>query len=149
MDLDLDRIASRVAAAGPARVEVAIFEGGGFTPEDVAPGLRSDFSPLWAALTGFGWVFVDRDPATLSPDDPVVGAPFGEKTWGELLENSYVSDPGPPEFKQYASDQDFAAEDDTLRFVCSYDEEEREPMRQALEEAGLSKAAARLPSVEF
>jgi hypothetical protein len=146
--MSLERIAARVAA-GPVKVDVSIFEGGGYTPEDIVGSLPSSFSPLWAALTGFGWVYVNQNPATLSTDTPVEGAPFDEKTWGELLENSYVSDPDPPQFKQWASAADFAADEDVLRFICSYDESEREPMRAALEEFGFPEAAVKLPSVKF
>lgn len=144
--MDIGSMARRVAS-GPARVELEAFEGGGFSPEDVVAGLSSEMRPVWAALTDFGWLYVDRDPSSLTPDSPISGAQFGEGTWGELMENSYVV--GLQDFAEYASADDFASEEEVLLTVCDHEEEGREEMAEALRAGGLVKAAEALEALDF
>ena len=44
---------------------------------------------------------------------------------------------------------DFVADEDTLRLMCSHDENEKPEIQQALEEEGFPEAAAKLQSVKM
>lgn len=145
--MDLVRIASRVASDDPP-VMSTWFEGGSYVPEDIVGGLPApDAGPVWASLYGFGWVVSFQDPATLTPETPVDGSGIVE-TWGEMLEHEDFAE-GAKNLRQYPNAAAFAADDNTLRFMCSYDEAEREGMAAELEAGGYADAAARCLTVSF
>lgn len=150
--MDLMRIAARVAVGpdapeGEPAVMASWFEGGSYSPEDIVGGLPSHQGPVWAALYGFGWVITTQEPATLPPETPADGAGIAD-TWGEMQEHEDFG-PGVAALRPYPSVAAFAADDDTVRFMCSYDDAEREGIAAALAEAGFDEAAAKAMTVDF
>lgn len=162
--MDLLRIAVRVAATPsavpedgggdmgeakqgvPMKSDVSWYEGGSYSPEDIVGGLPQFDGPVWAGFHSFGWIIVDRDPATIADDEVLQGDE--ERTWGEVKAHEDLKG-GLEDMKPYPSMAAFAADDQTIRWMCSYDDAERDGIQEALLEHGWTEAAARVPDVEF
>lgn len=154
--MDLLRIAARVAA-DPApvpeggggdmqqvkpgvRVDLEVFDGD-YSPDDIVGSFNMDFgAPLWAAMHELGWVLVSADPATLTPETPVVGGPDAA-TWGDALAQMGSEAPA---FKHYATPMDFLLEDDLLGWMCSHDPAQAPGVIAQLHERGWDAAADKL-----
>jgi len=136
----------------PLRSVLTWLEGGGYSADDMVGQLQQAQSitgPVWAGWHGFGLILVDRDPATI-PDDAVLSddSGAGARTWGEAKADEDIS-PGIEAMREYPSVGAFAADDESIRMLCGYEDDEREPVREALEEAGFQEAADRVDEVEF
>lgn len=141
--MDFLRIAARVAA-GPVPVEMAIYDNTQVTPEELVSAVDDiPFFPCWFSQHHFGWLAVGADPATLTPETPVTGAPFGEKTWGEIQANGYYEGAGDDGWRQCASPADVLSDDNLLWWFTSGEEQDREELVAALEERGHGELAAR------
>jgi len=144
----LRKLASELT--GEPRIEVAIFEGGAYTEHDVVGSLVTNMEPVWASLTPFGWAFMNVDPKMMAPETRMSSdqAFFDGKALESILSHDYVK-LTPRDFKEYSSSAKFAAEEDTLRFMCSYDEKEKPAIGETLVEHGFTEAADKLPDVEM
>lgn len=133
--------------ANAPKIDVTWLEGGGYEPADIVGSLGDpNQGPVWVGFHGFGWIITNVDPASIpdeTPIDHVVAT-----TWGEAKAQEDLAE-GIADMKQYPSIQDFAADDQTIRWMCSYEEEEREPITESLREHGFNKAADRVDAVEF
>lgn len=128
---------------------IAWLEGGGYGPEDIVGALDTSIQgPVWAGWHGFGWVIVDRDPATIGDGEEVDDCGVGATTWGSLKEHEDLKE-ALSDMKQYPSIAAFAADDQTIRWMCSYDDAERDGIQEELEREGLSEAAAKVQDVQF
>lgn len=140
--MDLLRIASRVAS-GAVTVETAIYDNTHVTTDELVEAvLAIPFEPIWFARHDFGWVASSQDPAGLDGSAPVVGAPFGEETWGEMMGGEYMESAG--EFRRCASPQEVLDDDDLLWWFTSGDAAEAADLVQTLRSNGLEALAARV-----
>lgn len=147
----------------PVKVQNVAFDNSDPTPEDLVGCLpRNDFfhGPIWVCYTGFGWLVVDRDPQVLAPTTPAwtwntdLDAMNQDKsTWKEqFTDDPYVQEltsSGTAVFEKFDNVDEFAAADDTIRFICSYDDAQKPEIKQALSQAGFTKAAEHVDEVEF
>lgn len=135
-------------SANAVNVKITWLEGGGYTHDDIVGSLGDPtLGPVWVGMYGFGWVICTQDPATI-PDDATLPDGSLFKTWGELKENEETGE-ACENMVAYESIQEFAAEEDTLRWMCSYQDEEKDEIEAALREHGFPLAADRIQDVDM
>jgi hypothetical protein len=135
-------------SANAVNVKITWLEGGGYTHDDIVGSLGDPtLGPVWVGMYGFGWVICTQDPATI-PDGATLPDGGLFKTWGELKENEETGE-ACENMVAYESIQEFAAEEDTLRWMCSYQDEEKDEIEAALREHGFPLAADRIQDVDM
>lgn len=154
--MDIEKMAQRVAAVsdGPVKVDHSIYDNTDVSVEELLDAVESlPSGHLWVKMTGFGWLAVNKDPSTLSEDTPVEGGPVWssgpEDTWGKVMANEYVADVSDKPFVEYSSSGALMADEDFIRFICSYDDDNREELADLLRERGSPQQADFVSSVEM
>lgn len=147
--MNLLRVAARVATGTqPAKVEMAIYDNTRVSPEELVDEvLAIGFSPIWFAQHDFGWLAVSQDPASLSPETPVEGAPFGEGTFGEVVSNGYAD--GMTEFRRCDSPEQALEDKGLLWWMTSGDQADQKGLAEALTSSGLAELTATVESFEL
>lgn len=135
-------------SANEVKIDLTWLEGGSYEHADIVGSLgEPNQGPVWVGMYGFGWVITSQDPATI-PDDAKLPEGSLFENWGELRAHEDTKE-ACENMVGYESIQDFAAKEDTLRWICSYEDEEKDGIEESLREHGFIRAADLVQDVEM